>query len=299
MSYLQDIEAEAEKSRSILLAKKIDERFCLFSPNPQPVPEKLWAPNQAMTKFQMEQALGDWAEEHVFQAINRSKTHKAVPFGDNDKTLSQDESFSDLYREGKMREFQYGKRSDLLLFKLTTTPPADATRLFGDEAEALCAKCEAAIEVRSSRTSAHQFIKYCMAQKARGKRPARMEPSYTVKVEDLGKVYRWIARNGKPVVYVQVFFDSIYALNFIEVFRFINSKGKKLKLENPNRSGKYTIMIPLSLGRHIGTVAPPSFEIVHTMHENGRHDIYAKPVGGDASINLEELLSVISVTSRS
>lgn len=120
-----------------------------------------------------------------------------------------------------------------------------------------------------------------------------MEPSYTVKVEDLSKVHRWIARNDRPLIYVQVFFDSVYALNFIEVFRFIIKQGKKLKLENPARSGKFTIMIPLSLGRCIGTVMPPNFEIVHTVHENGRHDIYAKPVGGDVIIDLKELLTVI------
>ncbi len=292
-SIRMNLQKEVLKAREILLAKGVDKRFCRFGPKGEPVPERIWAPAQAMSKFQMEQALGDWAEERVATAINRSTDCKAIAFGDNDKTLSQEESFAALYRAGKVRELEFGKRSDLLLFKRTTETPKEATVLSGEEAEVLCRSCEAALEVRSSRTSAHRYIDYCKKQKELGKRPARMEPSYTVKVEDLSKVYRWMARNKKPLIYVQVFFDSIYALNFTEVFRFINSKGEKLTLENPSRSGKFTIMIPLSLGRQIGTVTPPDFEVVHTMHDNGRHDIYARPLGGDAVIDLKELLAVI------
>jgi hypothetical protein len=246
-----------------------------------------------MTKFQMEQALGDWAEDAVRNAINSSDQYKAIPFGDNDKTLSEAASFADIYRAGKKRELEFGKRSDLLLFEKSAQTPDDASSLNGEEAEELCKNCIAGLEVRSSRTSAERFIAYQAAQVEAGKRPSRMEPSFTVKVEDLRKVYRWIARNDKQVVYVQVFFDSIYALNFSSVFDFVNEKGKKLRLENPARSGKYTIMIPLSKGKRIGDVTHPEFTVVHNQHANGRHDIYAVPHGGGANINPTELLSLL------
>ena len=184
MAYIDQIQNEATRAREILLAKQVDERFCRFSPNPEAIPERIWAPNQAMTKFQMEQALGDWAEDRVAKAINRNGIYKAIAFGDNDKTLSQHEDFADLYRAGKARELQFGKRSDLLLFKGAIDTPPDATALSGEGAETLCSLCEAALEVRSSRTSAQQFIAYCQLQKTLGKKPARMEPSYTVKVEE-------------------------------------------------------------------------------------------------------------------
>lgn len=298
MSSIDDIKAEALKASEVLLAKrigkaqdKIPQHLCQFSPDPAEIPNKIWAPSQAVSKFQMEQALGDWAEERVTEAINKSESYKAIAFGDNDKTLSQDESFSEKYRSAKTREYIFGKRSDLLLFKSESNPPAIAYNLTGEESELLCTTCEAAIEVRSSRTSAQVFIENCEKMKNSGKRPARMEPSYTVKIEDLSKVYRWISRNQKPIIYTQVFFDSIYALNFIEVFRYINSKGDKLKIENPERSGKFTIMIPVSVGKQIGIVTPPDFEAVHTLHDNGRHDVYAKPVRGNAEIDLGALLS--------
>jgi hypothetical protein len=215
MTYLDKILIEAARAREILLAKKIDDRFCRFSEKSEVVPAKIWAPSQAVSKFQMEQSLGDWAEDRVAEAINRSDTYKAIAFGDNDKTLSQDANFSEIYRNGKIREYKFGKRSDLLLFKKNIPSPSEAFSLSGEEAEVICSACEAGIEVRSSRTSAHHFISYCQKQKEIGKRPARMEPSYTVKIEDLSKVYRWIARNRKPVIYIQVFFDSVFALNWL------------------------------------------------------------------------------------
>lgn len=294
MKYITEIANEAEKAKGILLAKKVESRFCQFSAAAEELPKKIWAPSQAMTKFQMEQALGDWAEALVARAINRSKDHKAIAFGDNDKILSQATGFAEIYRAGKIREFQFGKRSDLLLFPAKAITPEEATSLNGEEAEKLCSSCIAALEVRSSRTSAHRFIEYRKKQRDLGKKPEKMEPSFTVKAEDLGKVYRWIARNKKPLLYLQVFFDSVFALNFIEVFRFINQKGNKLKLENPQRSGKFTIMIPISFGRQVGEVIAPScFEPVHEQHEDGRHDIYAKPRNGDAIIKIENLISEI------
>jgi hypothetical protein len=298
MTYIKEIKKEASKASKVLTkvlrAKEIDAKFCKFSSEPAEIPDKIWAPSSAMSKFPMEQALGDWAEELVAKAINQNESYKAIAFGDNDKTLSQEDGFAALYRSWKTRELIFGKRSDLLLFKSEVETPKEAVSLSGESSEILCSGCDAALEVRSSRTSARQFIKHRKSQKEKGKRPAKMEPSYTVKAEDLAKVYRWIARNEKPVIYIQVFFDSIYALNFIEVFRFINSKGEKLRLDNPDRSGKFTIMIPISIGRKIGTVTTPSnFESVHTMHDDGRHDLYVKLLDGDAVIDLGELLAVI------
>lgn len=291
--YQAAIREEALKARDVLLTKDVKEHYCLFGREPAPTPSRLWVPSQAMSKFPQEQALGDWAESHVAAAINRSKTYKAVAFGDNDKTLAQDVNFAGLYRAAKLRELKFGKRSDLLLFRESMKPPIEATSLSGEEAETLCSTCDAALEVRSSRTSANLFIEHCKRQVELGKKPSKMEPSFTVKIEDLSKVYRWIARNGKPLLYLQVFFDTVYALNFIEVFRFINTRGTKLKLEDPARSDKPTIMIPLSCGQLVGTVTLPDFVAVHTVHDNGRHDIYAKPVGGGVEIDLKALLASI------
>lgn len=290
MTYIEDFKKEASAARDILLPiQGVEERFCVFSAEPGVPPKRMGAPNQAMGKFQMEQALGDWAEARVAEAINRSDDYKAIPFGDNDKTLSQEDSFRSLYIAAKLRELEFGKKADLLLFKKSVPTPPDASAVHGTDAEQLCATAEAALEVRSSRTSAHVFFAYSAERKAK----QRTELSYTVKIEDLGKVYRWVVRNGKPVIYVQVFFDSIYALNFIDVFRYVNAQGDDLTLENPGRSGKYTIMIPLSRGSLVGSVEKPDFRIIQRMHNNGRHDIYPEPFGGNATVDMQKLLAVV------
>ena len=293
MTYFAEIEAAAARAAKVLRKKGIEERFCLFSGDAAQNQGRIWAPSQAMTKFQMEQALGDWAEETIRTAINANGDFKAIAFGDNDKTLSEDASFADQYRSGKVRELEFGKRSDLLLFNADVKTPDDASTLTGQEAEQLCTSCLAGLEVRSSRTSAHRFIAFQEQQLAAGKKPARMEPSFTVKIEDLEKVYRWIARNKKPIAYIQVFFDSIYALNFAYVFELINELDSKLKLEKPSRSAKPTIMIPISNGICIGEVTPPEFTVVHNALASGRHDIYAAPFGGNANIDVTRLMQVL------
>lgn len=293
MSFINEIQDKADRAATVLNAKGVENRYCSFSSKPGQATGRVWAPSQAMTKFQMEQALGDWAEDTVRNAINKCEGFKAIPFGDNDKTLSEDQNFADLYRAGKQREIEFGKRSDLLLFDANAKTPEDASVLSGKQAEELGKTCLASLEVRSSRTSAQRYTEYQLQQKADGKRPSRTEPSFTVKIEDLEKVFRWIARNEKPVLYIQVFFDQIHALNFSFVFDFIIDAGSKLKLEKPARSAKPTIMIPISYGNSIGSVTPPDFTVVHNQHANGRHDIYAMPFGGSAVIDIRQLIRTL------
>lgn len=293
MTYLEDLAEKSIEVAKVLEAKNVMERFRRFDAAPDPAEEKIRIPGQAQTKFQMEQAQGNWAEGIVRSAIDASPAYMAIPFGDNDETKSQDSNFREQYLAGKKREREFGKRCDFLLFKAAPTVPKSAWHLSGPEAEETCKTCLAGLEIRSSRTSADKFIAYQKAQLAEGKKPAKMEPSFTVKTEDLEKVYRWAYRNDKPVLYVQVLFDSIHAINFTSIFKFIIAKGTKLKLEYPTRSGKHTIFIPLSHGKRIGEVTAPEFEARHNPLDNGRHDVFAVPVGGGAVIRMDDLLSLL------
>ena len=53
----------------------------------------------------------------------------------------------------------------------------------------------AAVEVRSSKFEALTYMKVRKEQRAAGKTKARETPSFTVKVEDLVIVYRWLERH--------------------------------------------------------------------------------------------------------
>lgn len=93
-----------------------------------------------------------------------------------------------------------------------------------------------------------------MRQKQRdeGGTTGRDTPSFTVKVEDLVIVYRWLERHRVPQSYCQVFFDSVFAINFLDIFATIAS-GTGFSIETPAKSQeKATIMIPITRGLQVG-----------------------------------------------
>jgi hypothetical protein len=102
-----------------------------------------------------------------------------------------------------------------------------------------------------------------------------------VKVEDLVIVYRWLERYRLPQSYCQVFFDSVFAINFLNIFATIGSGGG-FTIEKPkNSQEKATIMIPITSGTQIGrATAIPTFAAEHRVTELGRHDAYVVPQGG-------------------
>ena len=109
-----------------------------------------------------------------------------------------------------------------------------------------------------------------------------MSLSFTVKVEDLKIVYRWIERQNIPQFYCQVFFDSIYLINVREIFKIITEGTKSFKITKPVASQlKTTITIPVTRGIIIGNVVKtPTFEAKTKISASGKIDAYVVPVGG-------------------
>ena len=94
-----------------------------------------------------------------------------------------------------------------------------------------------------------------------------------MKVEDLVIVYRWLERYGVPQSYCQVFFDSVFAINFLQIFEFIAS-GTGFTIDTPAKSQeKATIMVPITCGSQIGrTTSLPTFAAEQKVTNLGRHD---------------------------
>jgi hypothetical protein len=119
----------------------------------------------------------------------------------------------------------------------------------------------------------------------------RETPSFTVKVEDLVIVYRWLQKYKVPQAYCQVFFDSIYAINFINIFRRI--ADGKFEIETPAKSQeKATIMIPITAkgGFQVGrATSKPKFTAKEKVTELGRHDAYVVPQGGGFELNQDNM----------
>ena len=119
-----------------------------------------------------------------------------------------------------------------------------------------------------------------------------------MKVEDLVIVYRWLERHRVPQSYCQVFFDSVFAINFLDIFTTIGS-GNCFTIETPKKSQeKATIMIPITIGTQIGHAnAIPTFAAEHRVTELGRHDAYVIPQGGGFELDAEAAKKVLLAES--
>jgi len=293
MSFAKELKAAADAIVPVLKGLDVSDRFLRFDGKPE-VPARIFVPTQSDSKFQAEQALGDWAEDTLCNAINDSNAPiSASHYGDNSKLFAEDEGFREEFKKGVIETFTYGKRADLLIFDRKLGVPADITGLSVGERQAYVSRSVGALEVRSSRLSSQAYVAHQKKRRDEGKKPSSLEPNFTVKVEDLVKVFLWMFLNEKPQAYAQVFFDDIYAIGFTHILEYVR-KTKPLRVEKHDRSDKTTIMIPVSNGLKIGAVtAEPDFEVVHNRLQSGRHDIFARPVGGRMSVDFEAILEVL------
>lgn len=293
MTYVDRLRKAAQDALPALRKIAVEERYLRFDA-PLEEPDRYYPPSQSDSKFQAEQALGDWAENSVRAAINRANADVvAVHYGDNSKLFAEDEGFRDEFIAGVQRTYREGKRSDLLLVPRNLGAPEDCTELPADRIGNIVANCIGGLEIRSSRLNADQYRRYQAQRLSDGHKPAALEPSVTVKIEDLLKVYRWNSLNGKPQAYVQVFFDEVHGISFLKIMEYIGTTPK-LRVEKHKRSDKTTIMIPISQGRLLGRVTEPAtFEVVHNVTKNGRHDIFAQPIGGQIELDLSQVRALL------
>jgi hypothetical protein len=107
-------------------------------------------------------------------------------------------------------------------------------------------------------------------------------------------VYRWLERYRKPQTYCQVFFDSVFAVNFLNIFEIVAS-GEGFQIETPAKSQeKATITIPITSGVQVGHFTSlPQFKASVRVTRLGRHDAYVVPTGGCLKVDgrlLEQVL---------
>jgi hypothetical protein len=132
-------------------------------------------------------------------------------------------------------------------------------------------------------------------RKAEGKKNTRDCPSFTVKVEDLVIVYRWLDRKRIPQAYFQVFFDSVFAINFVDIFSHIGKNSKGIAFEAPAKSqGKATIMIPITYGVKVADmVTMPTYAVETRRTRLGRRDAFVKPEGGKLLVDVAAVKKVL------
>jgi hypothetical protein len=282
-----------------LRAKGIDERHLAFGSEGHPPARKPTVPTDARSEFLANRAMGDWAERMMSLALLRALPEwRVVQYGSTDSIAAGHPEFKARYLAGLEETRRFGKRPDLLLFATGASVEADVSGHSQADTESLAEQAIAAIEVRSSKFDALTYIAVRKRQRDAGKSTGRESPSFTVKVEDLVIVYRWLERHRVPQSYCQVFFDSVFAINFLDIFATIGS-GRGFTIETPKKSQeKATIMIPITSGTQIGlAIAIPTFAAEHRVTELGRHDAYVVPQGGGFELDAVATRKLLLVQS--
>jgi len=280
--YFVQLKATIPNVIAKLTAKGIKPNHLAFGGEGAIPTQKPRVPTDARSEFLANRAMGDWAENMVAHAIgNAMPDWIVIRYGNTDRIAAGHPEFKTRYLSGVDGTRVFGKRPDLLLFSSAFLVDRDLSERSYIETEATVKQAVAAIEVRSSKFEALKYMKLRQEQRAAGSASGRETPSFTVKVEDLTIVYRWLERHRVPQSYCQVFFDSVFAINFLEVFNLVGS-GTGYSIETPTKSQeKATIMIPITRGKQIGTATGlPSFTAEQSVTKLGRHDAYVVPTGG-------------------
>jgi len=294
-SYIKQLLATLRGVKSVLKKKGIHASYLTFGGEGKKPKKKTRIPTDANSEFLANRAMGDWAEKSLTEAVNATIPQlKAVQYGNSDRMAAGEAGFKEFYLAGVEETRLHGKRPDLLLFSAQEDVPAALSSSNHADALPFVKKAVAAIEVRSSKFDALTYMKVRKQQRAAGKTVTRETPSFTVKVEDLLIVYRWLEQNKLPQSYCQVFFDTVYAINFLEIFRIIAS-GDGFKIERPkNSQEKSTIFIPITSGLQVGrSTGAPTFTAEHHVTQLGRHDAYVVPQGGGFELDAATMMKVL------
>ena len=294
-AYLDQLRATLDGVVARLTAKKINQRHLLFGGEAVIPKRKPTVPTDARSEFLANRAMGDWAEQALSAALFSALPEwRVAQYGDTNRIAAGHPDFKASYLAGIEETRRFGKRPDLLLFSASVAVDADLSERAHAETETLVKRAAAAIEVRSSKFEALRYMAERQRQREAGNSTGRETPSFTVKVEDLIIVYRWLERHDVPQTYCQVFFDSVFAINFLDIFATIAS-GTGFAIETPAKSQeKATIMLPITRGVRVGTATTlPSFEAEHRITALGRHDAYVVPRGGGFMLDADKMRQVL------
>ena len=293
--YLARLKSTLSGVVATLERKGIHARHLEFGGEGKPPAKRITVPTDARSEFLANRAMGDWAEHQLSLALRSAfRDQKIVQYGNTDRIAAGDPGFKSRYLAGIEETRQFGKRPDLLILPLHSSASEDISELSHEKCSTIVQQAQASIEVRSSKFEAITYMRMRQQQREAGNKSGRETPSFTVKVEDLIIVYRWLERYGVVQSYFQVFFDSIFAINFLDIFSII-AGGTGFTIETPAKSQeKATIMIPITNGAQIGTATElPGFEAEHRVTALGRHDVYVVPRGGGFLLDAEAARAVL------
>jgi hypothetical protein len=292
--YLTKLTDAKDRVVKELQRRGVEPRYLRFGGAGDPL-GRIFVPTDVRSEFLANRAMGDWAEHLLAEAVNRTVPgYRVVHYGNSDRMAAGEQGFKEFYTATLDDVRIFGKRPDLLIVPDTYTGPEDVSCHSTESLRPVVASALAAVEVRSSKFEALHYAKVRAEERKAGKTTGRESQSFTVKVEDLKIVYRWIENFRKPQAYCQVFFDSMFSINVLRIFEIIGS-GVGFQIDNPAKSQeKTTIMIPITSGLKVATYDEiPTFTVEHHVTRLGRHDAYVRPVGGAVQFDTDAFLMAL------
>lgn len=250
-------------------------------------------PSQAFSDFAIHREQGDWAEYMLTMGLNNAigSKYDVVKYGKGDKIIAGQAGFKKFYKQYQAELDAIGKRPDVLVFQRDSVDVADVSRMSALELADIVKNAVLGIEIRSSSFLARKY-----RQKNEGD-PAKFL-SFTLKLEDIQVVMKWVETYDVPHYCAQVFFDEIYMISFKRILETIRDHtGDKTvyKMANNTRNqAKTTIHINISQGQKIGdimTLPIPKSERMEL--DSGRLLHYVSFNNGTVSIDSRSMLSLI------
>jgi len=254
--------------------------------SPPEDPRQWRVPTQASSDFLQNQAQGRWAESLVKDLFAPHLT--VIPYGNDEDLIAGEEGFAEYYTsyQGELEEI--GKRCDLLLFPRTSSASSDDVR-----------RASAGLEVRSSAQMVRPY--YATREESKGRRNFL---SFTIKVEDLALIHRWVRLYGVRHYFLQVFGDTIYAIDTLHALTILadpEQRNQTFTIEKNSRNQfKTTVHIAIEHGLRLAEVTEqPWFIVRERILSRGRIIRYAEPHGGHAQLHHEAAARIFSAPSLS
>lgn len=250
----------ASVARGIRSQRKRDElRTRLVGYSAEGLQTLLRVPIARGNDFTVRQLQGQWAEEVVLSIHGANEIRRLGPSA---AAVPGEPGYERTVRTFRLIQLVEGKRPDLVAFEpsvwtsFTETEQRCASEwpmrfLTTGDADML-GRCSFGIEVKNS-------LWHYETRRRAGKGPLAV----TMKEEERRAFENWTRQTGRPIVFVQVFFDEIYCMSFARMTQalqrgFMYEQGDVVT-EKEQKSGKKTHKFLLQDSRHCcGRVEPPN-----------------------------------------
>ncbi len=260
-------------------------------------------PTQANSEFLSNREQGDWAEIFLTNAISSALVDFIpIKYGKTDNIVAGEKGFKEFYKSYQDELDKIGKRPDILIFPKDVTQylPKDISRFDYESFNKIVPDALLGMEIRSSSFLCKKYEEAVNRGEVNGKRKFL---GFTLKVEDLHVVLKWISQFNVPHYYAQVFFDSVYVIPFYKMLQIIINPINKNKLftveRNTKNQLKTTIHININQGLCLGDVdVPPQHSSASRELARGRVLYHVKFEGGNLRVDQGGIREMLSDAAR-